>query len=409
MFLGQGMRLLVQAIYFVIIARSLGVQNYGAFVGVTALTSIAVPFVGNGAASLLVKNVSRDRSLFAEYWGNGIVIVFGSGAALSLVVLGIARFALPQSIPTLLIAVICVSDVIFLAMGDLAGLAFQAVERLDRYAQLNVLATSSRLVAIAALATVVHRPTALQWGYLYLISTLVSTSIAMALVCKELGYPQLALCRFLPECREGFYFSIGLSARTIYNDVDKTMLARLSTLDATGIYGAAYRLIDVSFTPIRSLLCAAYPRFFQHGASGLIASFAFAKRLMWRAVVVSLMISMGIIAMAPIVPHILGGEYARTVEALRWLALLPFLKTIHHLTADALTGAGRQGLRTFIQVCVAVVNVLVNLWIIPAYGWRGAAWSSLASDGLLAVTMVLSVTILTTREHQLALAEELHA
>jgi hypothetical protein len=27
--------------------------------------------------------------------------------------------------------------------------------------------------------------------------------------------------------------------------------------------------------------------------------------------------------------------------------------------------------------------------LIPAYGWRGAAWASLASDGLLAVTLWL--------------------
>jgi O-antigen/teichoic acid export membrane protein len=30
------------------------------------------------------------------------------------------------------------------------------------------------------------------------------------------------------------------------------------------------------------------------------------------------------------------------------------------------------------------VNLLLNLWWIPVYGWIGAAWSSLASDGLLA-------------------------
>ena len=31
----------------------------------------------------------------------------------------------------------------------------------------------------------------------------------------------------------------------------------------TGIYGAAYRFIDVSMTPVRSLISAAYPRFFK--------------------------------------------------------------------------------------------------------------------------------------------------
>jgi O-antigen/teichoic acid export membrane protein len=95
---------------------------------------------------------------------------------------------------------------------------------------------------------------------------------------------------------------------------------------------------------------------------------------------------------APLVPHILGHQYADITSALRWLALLPVLKTLHYFTADALTGAGHQRLRTFIQIGVAVFNVLINLWLIPAYGWRGAAWSSIASDGLLALSLLITIT-----------------
>jgi O-antigen/teichoic acid export membrane protein len=36
---------------------------------------------------------------------------------------------------------------------------------------------------------------------------------------------------------------------------------------------------------------------------------------------------------------------------------------------------------------VAVLNVGLNFWLIPAYSWRGAAWSSLACDGALALVM----------------------
>ena len=75
------------------------------------------------------------------------------------------------------------------------------------------------------------------------------------------------------------------------------------------------------------------------------------------------------------------------MEALRWLALLPFFKSIHYFLADSLTGAGYQRMRTAAQIAIAIFNVLINLWIIPAYSWRGAAWSSLASDGALALTM----------------------
>jgi O-antigen/teichoic acid export membrane protein len=107
---------------------------------------------------------------------------------------------------------------------------------------------------------------------------------------------------------------------------------------------------------------------------------------------------------AGLVPHILGPEYARTTEALRWLAPLPVLKGFHYFFSDSLTGAGHQGLRAAIQAMVAAFNVLINLWLIPAYSWRGAAWSSLASDGLLACATAAAVLILARRS-KAAIAE----
>jgi hypothetical protein len=46
---------------------------------------------------------------------------------------------------------------------------------------------------------------------------------------------------------------------------------------------------------------------------------------------------------------------------------------------------------------VAAFNVLINLWIIPAYSWRGAAWSSIASDTLLVCGVGAAVFILSRR------------
>jgi O-antigen/teichoic acid export membrane protein len=109
---------------------------------------------------------------------------------------------------------------------------------------------------------------------------------------------------------------------------------------------------------------------------------------------------------APIVPHLLGPEYARTTVALRWLSPLPLLKTLHYFVADSLTGAGLQGLRTALQVGVAVFNILLNLWLIPAHSWRGAAWSSLASDGMLAATLWTAVVVLGRQEVAQQLASE---
>lgn len=55
------------------------------------------------------------------------------------------------------------------------------------------------------------------------------------------------------------------------------------------------------------------------------------------------------------------------------------------MSGSGILGMGKQSYRTAAQVLVAGANFGLNLWYIPAYGWRGAAWTSLLADGLLAV------------------------
>src|SRR5271166_976335 len=95
MFLGQGLKIIVQAGYFILIARSLGPMEFGAFVGTVSLIALVAPFGGIGSGSLLVQSVSRDRELFAEYWGNGLLVSVVSGLALLGLVLSVAHFVLP--------------------------------------------------------------------------------------------------------------------------------------------------------------------------------------------------------------------------------------------------------------------------------------------------------------------------
>jgi O-antigen/teichoic acid export membrane protein len=221
-------------------------------------------------------------------------------------------------------------------------------------------------------------------------------------VCRAFGWPTLALGVLKKNAREGLYFSVSLSSQSIYNNIDKTMLARLSTLDGTGIYATAYRLIDLAFQPVAALLASTYSRFFRHGADGLNAATRFARRLLpfsagyGVAAVLVLMLS------APLVPHIFGASYRPAVEAVWWLSPIVLLRSVHYFLADSLTGAGFQGVRTFVQLMVAGQNVLLNLWLIPGYGWRGAAWASLASDGMLMIGLGCLIFILTRKRRTAA-------
>lgn len=382
---GNTLRVGVQACYFIIVARVLGARDYGAFVGVVAIVAIVVPFASLGSGNLLIKAVAMDPAVFRMWWSRALLTTLFSGAALVVLVVGGASVILPKTISTGLVLSVAVSDLLFGRVLDISAQAYQAFERLDRTAQLQFLLSPLRLMGAVVLGTVVTTPRAQSWGVLYLASSAVAGCVAVVLASRELGTPQRTWGTAPSAWREGLYFSVSLSAQGIYNDIDKTLLVRFSSLQATGIYGAAYRWIDLAFVPVRSMLYAAYSRFFQHGARGIQATVGFAARLLRVGVAYSVVSGLGILITAPLLPVVLGSDYRETGEALRWLAVLPLLKTIHYFGADALTGAGYQAYRTLIQVIVAGVNILLCLWLLPTFSWRGAAWASLASDGLMAI------------------------
>jgi O-antigen/teichoic acid export membrane protein len=397
MTVGQGMRLVIQALYFVEIARSLGSRNYGAFLSVVALVGIVFPFGSLGSGNLLVKNVARDRTKFPSYWGSALAFTLCMGLLLLAGVCAIARFVLPSAIPLLLVALVASADIFGLNIITISSQAFQAFEQLNWTALITVMMSGGRLIGALILIAIHPHPTALQWGFLYLGATVAVALAAFFLACAKLGFPQLNMPRLISEVREGFYFSTSQAAQTVYNDIDKTMLARLNTLEATGIYGAAYRIIDVSFVPVSALLWSSYPSFFRAGADGVAAAWKYAIPLLQRALFYAVFVCLVLLASANLLPRLLGSEYSAAAEALRWLAVLPVLKAIHYFFSDTLTGSGRQGIRTSIQLCVALANVLANLWLIPAYSWKGAAWSSIASDSALALAAGIAVFILSRR------------
>jgi O-antigen/teichoic acid export membrane protein len=244
----------------------------------------------------------------------------------------------------------------------------------------------------------IAHPNAVQWSTFYLVTTSISATYALIAVCRRLGLPRLGLGSLTGDLREGFYFSVSLSSQSIYNNIDKTMMVRLATLEAAGVYATAYRVLDVAFQPVSSLLYSTYAKFFQHGALGIRGATRYARRLLPYALAYGAVASTLLFAMAPLLPLVIGKKFVGADEALRWLSPIVLFRVIHYLFSNSLTGANFQGLRCGLQVGVAAVNAILNLWLIPAYSWRGAAWASLVSDGLLAVSVCLATVLLMARE-----------
>ncbi|NJO44417.1 MAG: oligosaccharide flippase family protein [Oscillatoriales cyanobacterium RM2_1_1] len=371
----------IQTASFILVARSLGAENFGIFVGVSALGAIVLPFAVLGSGDILIQFVSRDRSRFSEYWGKTLVTVFTSSTIIIILLVLFAKLFILKSVPIVVLILILTADILGITLTfHVTAKAFMAVDMIKESAFVRLMLAITKFLAAVMMASMFSNPDIMVWSSLYFISTIVASFGSILFVCKILGKPTFSSLKFNDELVQGLYFAISESAGTINANIDKTMLVSLATAEVAGIYAAAYRAIDVSSIPIFSMLGATYAKFFQHGVSGIKGSLSFAKRLLPSVILYGVIATVGVLVFAPFVPYILGQEYEGTVEILRWLAPIPLFIGLQYMAADALTGAGLQRSRSIVQTGAAVLNVGLNLILIPLYSWKGAIWATLSSE-----------------------------
>jgi O-antigen/teichoic acid export membrane protein len=403
---GQIVAIAFQAIYFVLMGRTLGSREYGAFVGVVALVASLAKFSGLGMEMILMRNVSRDRESFAATWGNALRISFCGACILFLVAMAFGHFALRTELRGL-IPWIVMSDAVFGKLTSLSSYAFQGAGQSRYAAKLNASMNASRAAMAAVLYFYVHhwgvRPSASTWARIYWLSPCTVGLVAAWMVTRQLGWP-----RFEPlkrkDLSEGFSFSLSSSSISIFDDIDKTFLVSLGQTYAAGIYSAAYRVVDVATAPLFGLYAAAMPHLFREGHKSVKHAKAFSRRLMLRTVPYGIAVAVVLYASAGLFPYVFGKSFAGSVTVVRWLCLMPLIRVLHYAWGSTITASASQWNRTATQVAAAGLNLLLNALLIPRWSWQGAAIASLLTDGSLALTSRLMLWRLQHREKQTLIA-----
>jgi O-antigen/teichoic acid export membrane protein len=407
LFLGQGTNLLLQAGYFILLARLLGVREYGIFAGVFAVVNLITPYSALGAGMLFMRYVTADRGNAATYWGNSLVVTLATSIAIA----GVLFFAGPVLTKVhshWIFVILVLANCLFSQVANLGSLVFQTFEKMRWVATMSVLSNLGRFLILIAMRLTLHHATALQWSFGVLVASGSAAALSAVWVRTEIGPAAFERGLILRRVREGFGFSFAGTTQATYNDVDKVMLSHYGLNRENGFYTLAYRVIDVATTPIVALDAAVLPRFFRMGEAGMAKIIRLAVRSAGASVLLGAGIAVSVLLAAPVIPHLVGRDFSGALVALRWLCWIPLLRGIHRATGSALTGSGRQNVRTVAQLIVAAANLLLNLWWIPVYGWIGAAWSSVASDGLLALLNALILLWVWKRDvrlHTSALVE----
>jgi O-antigen/teichoic acid export membrane protein len=401
---GQFAAMAFQALYFVLMGRTLGSREYGAFIGAVALITVLSQFSSLGMEMILVRNISRDRGSFAESWGNALRVTFCGFFILLVTAMVFGHFLLRPEL-RMLIPWIAVSDGLLGKLVQLASRAFQGAGQLQWTARLTAFVNFGRATLAAVLYLYARYggalPDAYTWARIYWLSPLAVAAIAMWKVTTALGCPRWGRLRLI-DLSEGLSFSFSSSSISVYNDIDKTFLVSLGQTYAAGIYAAAYRVVDVATAPLYGIYAAATPKLFREGARSVAHAHAQAKRILLRTVPYGVAVATGLYAGAGLLPRLFGPSFQGSIAALRWLCLLPLLRVLHYAWGTTITASASQWNRTATQLGAAGLNLLLNCLLIPRWSWQGAALTSLITDGSLAISSRLVLWHIQRRQRRKA-------
>ena len=379
----------------IIIGRTLGESGYGDFTKIFVFVGYFYTLADFGLNAIFVRLSKEELTLFKVLVGLRLLI----GIVLAIVATLVA-FLLPynsaQNIgfaPLVKIGIVIASaTIITQALFTTANAYFQKNLRYD----LSTIAAVRGYIFILAVAAIVSLTSAGILGYTiaYVVGGLVFVFAAYLIISTKLQryfLPVFNWQQSIHLLKLSWPIGTALVFNLIYFRIDVFILSNVRSSYEVGIYGLAYQFFEAAL---------AIPIFFANAIYPVLAKLYLTdigdfKRqvLFWIKVLisVSVILALALIIVAHFIPVVFQQRFPGSTQALQILALgMPFF-FISALFWHLLIIYGKQKLLIYIYGAGAVINLIANLIFIPIYGYLAAAITTIVSEAIIMVFLILAV------------------
>ena len=360
-------------------ARYLGPERYGLLRYAESLTVFAAPLMKLGLDSTLVHELIRRKEREGEVLGTAVAMNVLS-ALLSIA--GIFAFVSLANAGERETAVVC--------MLYSASLIFQAVEMLQFWFQAKL---QSKYFAVA---------TAVSYAVMAAVQALLALAgcgvrwFAAASVLEYAGIAVILIAVYRRKSAEPFRVSFPLGCEmlkasgafivsnlmlVLYEETDRIMLELMRGSGAVGQYAAATTCATMFSFVFAAVIYSARPGLFERAEQSKDAFDEGLTELYALVLFSSLAVCVLVVVLAQIVIRVLYGmAFIEAVPTLRlavWLTTFSYLGAIRDIW---LLVKGKQRLLLAVNLSAAVLNIGLNLLLIPVWGTLGAAFASVVTQ-----------------------------
>ena len=377
---------LVAFVYFTLIARQLGAEGVGIYFFALSFTTIFVVFVDLGLNSVLIRESSKYKENIQTYFSNVLFAKFVLGI-LAYIGVVITINAMGYDIDVKALVYISGITMLFDSLHLSIYGVLRALGNL-KYEAIGIVMSQTLTFVIGGFFLYNGFPL-IYLMYAFLIPSMINVLFASTLLYKKYKIslrPKYDRKIFIRLAQIAVPFAIAAIFARVYSYADSIILSKLAGNEAVGWYSIPYKITYAfQFIPL-AFVAALYPRFSEYFVNDKkkLAEL-FDKSLRYLLIVV-FPISVGIAVLAKdIVLYLYTPEFVNSILPLQILVGGLVFSFIGFPIGAFLNACDKQKTQTSIVGFAMVINITLNLLLIPNFGVVGAAISALVGNFLLTI------------------------
>ena len=378
----MGLRLIVGFLVFVMVARYLGVVQFGIFMYWMTVSALVALLVGFGSAPYMLKEIGENPKNRQQ--------IVGSVGASKFVLVAFVVLASIVATPWIGNATLVYWCLLFTALSEIISeYIFCAFRGMNDYLTEVWFSTVLSFVHLVLLFAAITADAGLVGIALtFMVSRAIAALVAGITYRRRFGEFGIRQnwSNWKSTLQKNKAYAADSFLTNIYSQLDNILLKHLAGPESLGIYQAGLRLMQ-GLNNISPVLSNVYlPKIaydINHGndhspTAGLLYN---------QLVGFGLIVALGTLFLNEQIVNLLyGSQFEALKPLLPWFGVLLLLRLFASNFGILLTASGHQASRAWSVGACLIIIVISGVVLIPTYGALGMVWSALIATLVLAVT-----------------------
>jgi len=376
---GEGITHFLKFILIIYVARILGATEYGKFTFALSFVSFFIFFSDFGLSQIVIREFAEEKEKQKEY-----------PAILSLkILLGLATLILMLICSFLITPDSAIQKVIwilavFAIVNNFSEIAF-AFLRARQQMEYEALAKIFHAILVTSIGffAILNFPSVGNLSYSYLFASTIALIFILIFFHFRVQPLSLSFNKTIWQKFLRLSWPLGLTAifGSILINIDSVMMGYFGQITQTGWYNAAYKIILMTLIPMNLISQSFYPALsiaFRESKEKLQRIFNYHMEIM---ILLSLPLVVGGIVLAPkIIDFIYNPSYIPSFLAFQILIITAGVMFLGSPFSLLLIISNQQKKALWTAAIATLVNVILNLILIPKFSLYGAAFVTIITN-----------------------------